>query len=364
MALTFDVAVVGNGISGVSAALAARARGASVCLVRAAPGATALCSGAWLGPARAELRARLESAGFPLIAATNPLLHERGHAVRADFAGASHGAASAADTVVGIAGLPHFNAQILAHLWNPDAPMRAHTIELPGTPAAGWSPPSLAAQIERAPSILANALSASGIRAAILPAVLGVEGVGAVVSHLSGTGFEVKEALAATPSIPGWRLQQALDRAVAAAGVDVASGRAIAKDLKDTRAVSIIVGETEIVASRFVLATGKYLGGGIAADDAFRETVFGLPVWLEQLGDVFTSPDALPLTDPVRTAEQPLMYAGVHTDDEQHPVDRAGDVVYENVFVAGTVRADWGAADRGLGHCAEDGWIAGERAST
>ena len=364
MALTFDVAVVGGGISGVSAALAAQVQGARVCLVRAAPGATALSSGAWSGPARAELRVRLAAAGFPLAPADRPLFHERGHRTRAEFAGVSHIGSFRDDAaVVGMAGLPHFNAQTLARTWEPGFSLRPLTIELPGTPAAGWSTPSLAAHIERDPAVLVGALQRAGIRRAILPAVLGVEGVTDILGQLDHAGFEITEALAATPSIPGWRLQNALDKAVAQAGITVLGGRAALKSVQGTRVDSISVGEDEVTARGFVLATGKYLGGGIAADEEFRETVLGLPGWLDQLGDIFTSPDPLTVTDPVRTADQPLLFAGVHVDEEQRPVGRARDVVYENVFVAGTVRADWSATARGLGHCAEDGWTAGERAS-
>ncbi|HEY0304040.1 MAG TPA: FAD-binding protein [Longimicrobiales bacterium] len=366
MALTYDVAVVGCGIAGVSAALASRARGARVCLVRAAPGATALASGAWRGPLRPELRHALTAAGFPLESTRGPLTHERGHTVHADFASASHtGATADADTVIGIAGLPHFNAQTLARIWNEDAPMRAHTIELAATPAAGWSAPSLAAHIERDPAILIERLRAAEVRGKVIfPAVLGLERVADVLGALEKAGIHGAEALAATPSIPGWRLQEALDRVLAQAAVTIAPGRATLKTARGKRVEQIAVGGETIEARSFVLATGKYLGGGIIAEESFRESVLDLPVWLEQLGDVFTSPDALPLTDPVRTAEQPLMYAGVHADDEQRPVDRVHDVVYDNVFVAGTVRAGWGTADRGLGDSAEDGWRAGERATS
>ncbi|HEX6065809.1 MAG TPA: FAD-dependent oxidoreductase [Longimicrobiales bacterium] len=364
MALTFDVAVIGGGISGVSAALAARKRDARVCLIRTAPGATALCSGAWNGPLRAELREPLRAAGLSLLPAERPLAHERGHTVRADFAGASHGNVAWDDvTVVGIAGLPHFNAPTLARMWRPDAPLRAHTLELSGTPAAGWSAPSLAAYIERAPAPLIEQLETAGIRAALLPAILGIERVGDVLDQLASAGIQASEALGATPSIPGWRLQRAMDTLVEEARVVVLNGSAFLRAAHGRRVEQIAVGEETVTARNVVLATGKYLGGGIQANDEFRETVLGLPVWLEQLGDLFTSPDALTLTDPVRTADQPLMSAGVHVNDEQKPVDRARDVVYDNVFVAGTVRADWTAAGRGLGHCAEDGWLAGERAS-
>ena len=45
--MNIDVLVVGGGVAGVSAALEARRRGASVLLVAAQPGATALAGGAW-----------------------------------------------------------------------------------------------------------------------------------------------------------------------------------------------------------------------------------------------------------------------------------------------------------------------------
>jgi anaerobic glycerol-3-phosphate dehydrogenase len=145
--------------------------------------------------------------------------------------------------------------------------------------------------------------------------------------------------------------------------VTVLTGRARVAETTGAQVQSVRTAADRISAQAFVLASGKWVGGGISADAEFRESVFDLPVWLEQLGDVFTAADALPLTDPVRTEPQPLLSAGVHTDAEQRPVNRAGDVVYSNVFVAGSVRADWSVMNAGLGHCAEDGWTAGTKAS-
>ncbi len=365
MALTFDVAVVGGGIAGVSAALASQLRGAQTCLVRAAPGATALSSGAWTGPLRGELREQLAATGFPILAVQSDLPHERGHRVRTEFAGASHAAETHENpgAACGFAGLPHFNAQTLARIWNPDAPLRAHTIDLAVTPSGGWSTASLAAYIERAPDELISHLKALDVTRAIFPAVLGIERVADVIARLAGAGIVAVEALAGTPSIPGWRLQIACDKLLAARGVKVFNARARLGSASGRRVERIAMGDDFLTARTFVLATGKYLAGGIAANEEFEETVLGLPVWLEQLGDVFTSPAPLTLTDPVRTADQLLMHAGVHTDDLQRPIDRARDVIYENVFVAGTVRSGWQAAEAGLGRCAEDGWSAGERAS-
>jgi glycerol-3-phosphate dehydrogenase subunit B len=361
--MTFDVLVIGGGVAGFSAALAAQQRGARTALVRAAPGASALVSGAWSGPLPAEIRSALEQAGYSLQATSSPLAHERGRTISADFAAAAHARATptAQTTICGIAGLPHFNAQILAQLWS-STPLRFLEIELPGTPAGGWSAVSVAAHIERDPAMVVQTLNGKSGHF-IFPAILGAELGQNVLNALHAAGIEAAEALAATPSLPGWRLLKATERALQNAGVTVLTGRTIVGHTVDGRVHDVRIDSDVVSAKSFVLATGKYTAGGIVADSGFRESVFGLPVWLEHLGDVFASPDPLPLTDPVRTEEQPLLLAGVHTDDAAHPIDRTERVMYENVFVAGTIRAGWNAAHTGLGFCAEDGWNAGVSAS-
>ena len=364
MTPSFDVAVIGGGIAGVAAALAAQQRGARTCLVRGAPGVTALSAGAWTGPLPPGLGTALAAAGYVLDAADGPLFHERGHLVHCDFAAASHADARAAlpATVCGIRGLPHFNARMLAQLWGgEEKPLAYDEIELPETPAAGWTPLSLAAHIEkRTDDFLRRLPSAERL---ILPPILGIEGHARVLAEFERNGIQVAEALAATPSLPGWRLQRALDQLLATHGISVVSGRAHASDVTDHAVTRVHVGDQIIQAGRFVLATGKFTAGGIAGQGTLRESVFDLPVWIEHLGDVFTEPVALPLTDPVRTEPQPLLEAGVQCNEEQRPVNRSGDVVLTNVFVAGSIRAGRQAAHAGLGHCAQDGWTAGSRAA-
>lgn len=359
MSATFDVAVIGAGVTGVAAALAAQRRGARTCLIRSAPGTTALCSGAWAGPLPAELRTALAEAGIPLEKTERPLLHERGRKVSCDFAAASHVHATAQpDAVVcGIFGYPQFHAPALARVWSPAAPLRAVTIQLPGTPAGGWTTVSLAAAIERNTDAFIAELPDAPLL--LLPAVLGAEQHAAVHERLRSAGLRVAEVLAGTPSLPGWRLRLALEQVISAHNITVFDGRARVAETERGRVLSVRIANETIQSSSFVLATGKFAGGGITADTELREIVFDLPVWVEQLGDVYTAVDALPLTDPVRHDSQPLLGAGVHTDATLRPVDRAGDVVYQNVFAAGSVRAGWHAALAGLGHCAQDGWIAG-----
>src|SRR5918996_443429 len=61
-----DVLVLGGGIAGVAAAVAAAQHGARVLLVRAGPGASALCLGGWRGVPPPRVGAALAHAGLAL----------------------------------------------------------------------------------------------------------------------------------------------------------------------------------------------------------------------------------------------------------------------------------------------------------
>jgi anaerobic glycerol-3-phosphate dehydrogenase len=119
-----------------------------------------------------------------------------------------------------------------------------------------------------------------------------------------------------------------------------------------------------IAARAFVLATGKFIGGGITAEQRFEEGALGCDVALERFGRTFDDPGAaLVLTDPVRTEPQPVLTLGIVNDDDGRPLRPAGDVCYTNVFAAGAVRAGVATATLGLGAAATDGWRTGERAA-
>ncbi|MGQ0561393.1 MAG: FAD-binding protein [Gemmatimonadota bacterium] len=360
MRIEFDVAVLGAGIAGSAAALAAAHSGARVAVITGPPGATAMFSGAWRGGCPDALRAALAGTGYVLRAVDAPLPHPCGQRIHCAAAAASHAGARLAEAhVVGIAGLTGFHAGSLARQW------RAHshaTVQLEQTPAAGWAPVSLAAFIERASHSVVTALAAAAadFSTIILPAVLGVRHDGALHAELqTALGCTIGEALGTPPSLPGWRLHNALRAALAAAQVQVIEARAGGCSANG-RAHELELPNGDVVRARsFVLATGKYAAGGIDANGAFREPAFGCPVWVDHLGETFDVADSLMLTDPARTEDQPLLRAGVHVDARQRPVNRGGDVVYQNVFVAGSIRAGWSAATHGSGAAAQDGWNAG-----
>lgn len=366
-----DVLVIGGGIAGVAAALESAAAGASVLLVRAGPGATALVSGAWFGPLPPLLAGALAASDLGHRPVDASLPHPFGDVRAADHAPDSHADAiiDEAACVCGIAGLPGYPAAMLARLWQ--AP-RHVVLRLPDTPGGGWSPVALAAALERDPApLIAELRKLGSATRAILPPVLGIDPRTRTRERVqAGSGVAVAEALGVPPSVPGWRLDQALLRALERAGVDRLEGQVVDRTLGDDVVRSVRVaaraGEVrELGADVFVLATGRYVGGGIVAADvaegvdvargqALREArlverALGCDVWIEHLGDRFREVQPVPLTDPVRGEPQALLRAGVHVDANGRPLDIQDHVHYRNVVARGAVIAE---TAHGLGRAA------------
>lgn len=366
VATKIDVAVLGCGIAGSAAALAAAANGARVSIVTGPPGTTAMFSGAWSGPCPDALRTALDATGYALCDVAHRLPHPNGQLLPCDAAAASHAAARTDDAlVIGIAGLPGFEATMLAQHWNARA---GTSLLLTDTPPSGWAAASLATHIQANPQPFIRALSdtAKGHAAqrVIVPAVLGMRPDGSLHARVQDAlGIPVGEALGVPPSLPGWRLHLALVQALTNAGVTIIESRVVAAGCADGRVQALTLANEDVLhAPTFILATGKYAAGGIEANGTFREPALDCPVWIDHLGDSFDEPEPLLLTDPDRTADQPLLLVGVHADSDSRPLDRNGDIFYTNVRVAGTVRAGWSAGEHGAGHAALDGWNAGLKA--
>lgn len=381
---SFDVLVIGGGAAGTAAALAAARSGARVALVRRGPGAAALSAGGWRDAPPAPVREALAAAGLELVACEGPLPHPDGSVAACELAGLSHAtaaltAAAPVTIVCGIAGLAGFHAPSLARLWSDAAALpidglRPATITLDDTPPAGWSPVSLAAMLDRHPERLAGALAKivreNGAERVILPAVLGLAGGTRVRDAIAAAARAATgEALGTAPSVPGWRLDRALQQVTMDAGVHVIAGRAVSCNTRDgaVRAVRIEGrgAPLDVAAGCHVLATGKYIAGGITAEAEFEEPALGCDVALERFARTIDDPGAaLVLTDAVRAEPQPVLAAGVRLDAEGRPLTPAGDVYLTNVFVAGSVRAGVETAALGLGAAMHDGWAAGERSAS
>lgn len=377
-----DVVVLGGGVAGAAAALAARSAGAVTTLVRRGPGATALAAGAWTGQPPPELRTLLGAAGLDLLRVDGLLPHPDGRLMGAELAPASHAAAALAGgaeggLVCGVMGLAGFRAAAVARLWTAAARLPEHalghvTITLAETPAGGWSPVSLAALLEREPQRLAAPLARAvrdhGSARVFMPPVLGLEGHARVWDEVRRTvGVRVGESLGTQPSIPGWRLDRSLLRALSTAGVELVTGTASRIGAVGRRlewvGVGTAAGEVRVQGGGFVLATGKFIGGGITAAPVLHETATGLRVLAEVAGTSFgDAADSVALTAAAREGPHALLEAGVPTTG-MRPLDADGRVAWENMWAAGSVRAGVSASRGGLGDHAAEGWAAGLRAA-
>jgi len=185
---------------------------------------------------------------------------------------------------------------------------------------------------------LASALRGKmdGLAGLLVPPVLGLnDSAGARRRLTELTGLPIVETLAHMPSVPGLRLQRALDAAVKAKGIErcgeIAAFRAAGTEL----AAVTTAGGRSMAAGAYVLASGRFVSGGVVWDErGCREALFDLPV-VSALGAVEAeSPLSVVRETPVES--HPLLTAGVAVDAQLRPL-REGRVAFANLFAAGMI---------------------------
>jgi len=425
--LEVDVLVLGGGMAGATAALAAREAGARVALVRRSPGATALSSGA-VAVARDDAalpEAPLAGRQGPLeaarrIAATHP---EHPYAVVGEalerlpealaFAARALGgllappldrnrwivtplgmavpcalcqrsqvagdliAVDGALAVVGFADHLAFDAGLVAdglrRLERRGAPRVAQVeLDLPGIAEGALAQPHALARGLEAPGA-AEALGdrlrsvmPAGATVALLPPVLGIAPAAQVAERVArSAGLPVAEVLADVPSVPGLRLDAALLAALAAEGIEVLTGAVAAHARLDE---PIELAGRVISARAFVLATGRFVGGGVVRGRGLREPLLGLPILAAEGGQAgvhLADRPAATLTLRDRRIDQPLLSAGIQVDARLRPLAEDGGAFHERLFAAGAILGghEQGVDGTGLGLAILTGWLAGRGAA-
>ncbi|TFH05250.1 MAG: anaerobic glycerol-3-phosphate dehydrogenase subunit B [Candidatus Thorarchaeota archaeon] len=181
------------------------------------------------------------------------------------------------------------------------------------------------------------------------------------------TGTTVFELLGFPPSIPGQRLQKSLETIFVKGGGKLLLGHeAISYTIDGQRLKSITAKsprrEIKIEAKAFLLATGKYIGGGIAGDEnGLKETVFDL---MPVTGDYHSAVDIVPSrstnTLSISPMGQPIQSCGLSVDPKFRPVTEDGLEWAENLFAAGAILAGYNYAveKSGLGVAATSGFNA------
>ena len=378
------VLVIGGGIAGYCAAMAARRDGAEVTVLARAPGATALYAGGMeviddvdavlahephhpitrLGLDSVRIATELDSVihSLQLALEKEGLKFEGSWRTRGLYADI-HGLARPANlvpasvapgelralsgrrvAVIGVKELGDYDAastaQALKELHNIDAfPEEVSISELPQSASLTDLYGRRAPQPSRTRSV-SNAYPPG-------------------FTNLPQGSFEL---LAAPPAPHGWRLQQAL-------ALGMVRAQVTSFESSRGRIISARAGDRTFRADAFVFAPGRHIGGGLQS---------GLQSGLH-LGRVTSEPlfklgvfhDGTPVTQ-MGTRLQHLQYLdpaeelrnGVATDTRLRPLDERGQVTYENLYAAGAVLGGYDdSGPCGFGVPILTGWLAGRWAA-
>jgi len=331
----------------------------------------------WLAPSGLRVLGSLEQTRW--LADAHGQLRAADHA----FSGAGDGdlEGSADLMLVDVPGLPGFDARSalrvlaaeLAAVGVDAGPLRLARLALPeGLRALAATPARLARALEDdgARDALGPTVAALGAdrRLLLFPPILGLGRSAAVRAWLAeASGARVAE-LVGTPvlSLAGFRLDLALASALERARVTVAVGRAARVDADGARVRAVALAEGDALpCDALVLATGRFVGGGIAdRGGALVEPLLGLP--LHDLAG--RRVDGLAPHRLVRRdyeGEQPLFAVGIQTDTRMRPIGENGAPRFANLFAAGDLLGSFDPArDRtGLGVALLSGRRAGEEAA-
>jgi glycerol-3-phosphate dehydrogenase subunit B len=370
------VLVVGGGIAGYCATVAARRDGAEVTVVARAPGATALYAGAMeviddldsvlqhqphhpitrLGLDSVRLATELDTA----IQALRLALEKEGlklegtwrtRGLYADIHGLARPANLVPESVAGgelraltgkrvaVIGVKEVGdydaastAQALSELHGIEA--FPEEVSIPELPVAA----SLTDLYGRRAPLPARA------RAAAIAYPPGF-------TNLPREGFEL---LASPPSPHGWRLQQAIGRSNVRG--EVSSFESARGRLTGARTA-----ERTFRADAYVLATGLHIGGGVTGGRVASEPLLKLGVFHDgsPVAGMGTRLQHLEYLDP---AEE--LRGGLSTDKRLHPLDGEGQAAYENLYAAGAVLGGYEySGPCGFGVPILTGWLAGRFAA-
>lgn len=163
----------------------------------------------------------------------------------------------------------------------------------------------------------------------------------------AAAGCPVLEMHSIPPGVGGLRLRDALLRALAAHGVELVENATVLRaECTGAHCTGLVVDasgqERRHLARAVILATGGVLGGGVSlTPEGAREAVFGLPVPLPQ--------DVLARSAPDVFGAHAFSHLGISVDAHLRPAG-AGGTLLHNVFLAGRALGGYDFASEKSGH--------------
>jgi len=240
--------------------------------------------------------------------------------------------------VVGFKGYKDFYAHYVA------APLKCQgmTLSLPESPREEMTAAAVSRLMEKQPfrerigkQIRERKNGATWVG---FPAILGLHDPIHVKKDLEDAiGAEIFEISTLPPSIPGQRIFARFKEYLIQKGATWLLGHSISQaSLNGKRCEMVFVSNPPVLTSysadRFVLATGRFVGGGLAAtQEKIFEPIFNLPVCQPASREHWFGKTFF--------ANHPIHQVGIQTDPCFRPIDDKGDVLLENVWLAGSILA-------------------------
>ena len=185
-----------------------------------------------------------------------------------------------------------------------------------------------------------------GMSAVGMPPICGMHEAAAVVSDLGKRiGVPVFEIPTIPPSVPGQRLKETLESGLVAKGIRMFPNKRVDQidridqgDYHYLLSVGSGITEKKIKAKGIILATGRFIGGGLHAHrKGIRETLFDFPVVQPESRSEWHREDLFDLRG------HPIHRAGLETDAFFRPLNSSGRPAFDRVFASGSILAhqDW-----------------------
>lgn len=251
-------------------------------------------------------------------------------------------------TIIGFKGLKGFSAlQVAANLKATWPDIEAKIISFPGH-ESGELYAEVAARSLEVPDTRAQLAERIRMEAGNstyigLPAILGMHNPDIVLADLEKlTGLSIFEIPTMPPSVPGIRLREIVEQTFPARGMNLIPQQKV--KAIDFGQESIILklsdnfGPIEISAQTALLATGRFLSGGLEAHyDHISESLVDLPVYQPHSREEWYREQYLD------GRGHDIHLAGIETDEYCQPLDKDGNVFDKRLFAAGIVLAhqDW-----------------------
>jgi len=274
-------------------------------------------------------------------------------------------AANAECVIVDIRGLKGFSGpEMVANLQGRWPALRTQRISFPDM-ATGEVYPEVMARALEVPATrlkLAELLKTLAGTASVigLPAILGMHKPDAVHAELERlTGLQIFEVPTMPPSVAGLRLRELFEQALPHKGATLIPQQKVTSltfdDTGATLALKDSYGDIRIHAQAVVLATGRFLSGGLDAHpDGIREHLLDLAVTqpasrVDWYRERYTDPRG-----------HPINRAGIEVDAHWRPLGKDGQVYNKRLFAAGSILAhhDWIRSRSGAGIALATAWQA------